>query len=393
MRRAAPKLRHTLLLAFLFSVPPICSATVTGDEVLFAGHSFLVDAAQIEQRFPLVTAVLREGSASGKERSIFDGKLSDTVLRARPKHFVIANRDGQTQGDTRKGIAKALSLAFSHESVELQQMAKETVAVYDVVAQVLFFDYGSAAPHIIASYPVRLRYTDITAQPPNQARQVEVMRAMLDTTSEKGLVQVWLRKMTDASARAGDRLVQVEMPRFDEKIWAKLPHGRERAEQDTARFLEGLISDEWQVPIVPLVPGQAIRGKMVQVFSNGDATEFTLPEPSYTVSTTVRDLRKAEAPVEGGTRVAYGAFVTSAVKGPLGPVAELRLKDVLSVTLPKVVEVKLDDWEQMNRSLQSVLAQFVQQVTSSDRSWTKQNSATPDATAQLDAIRSKILTR
>jgi hypothetical protein len=187
--------------------------------------------------------------------------------------------------------------------------------------------------------------------------------------------------------------VQVELPVFEDKALAMLPVDRAAARQEVARFLEGVVSDEWNVPMVPLSTGHAIGGKMVQVFANGDATEFTLPEPTFRIGTTVRDLRKAQSPVEGGQRVAYGAFITSTVKGLLGTVAELRFKDVLSVTQTDLVPVQLDDWAQLDRTLQSVLANAVQQVKASDRSWTRANSPTPDAETQLDAIRTRLLAR
>jgi hypothetical protein len=370
------------------------AAAPVADEVLFAGSSFVVDAAQIGPRFPLVSAVLREG-APAEGLGPFEQRLRGAVMTSAPQHFAIANRDLAQQGDTRNGIAKALSMAFSHESVELQQMDDKVVAVYDIAAQVLFFDYGAAAPHVIASYPVRVRYTDLTDQPPSREHQLEVVRGMLFSDNrDTGLLHVWLRKMTAAAPRGGERLVMVRLPVFDDKAAPQLPSDRQAAAHELAQFLEGVISDEWQVPMVPVTPGQAIRGKMVQVFANGSATEFTLPEPSFTVATTVRDLRKAQAPLDGGgARVAYGAFTTSTIDGPFGRVAELRFKEVLSVTLTDLVKVRLDDWPQFNIALKTVLAQSVRQVAASDRSWTKANSSTPDAGAQLDAIRSKILKR
>jgi hypothetical protein len=368
------------------------SAPVT-DQVLFAGSSFAVDAAQIGPRFPLVSAVLREPAAADGP-GLFEQRLRGAVLASAPLHFALANRQADQQGDTRRGVAKALSMAFSHESVELQRMDDKVLAIYDIAAQVLFFDYGAAAPHVLASYPVRVRYSDLTDQPPTLEHQLGVVRGMLFSDNrDTGLLHVWLRKMTAAAPRGGERLVKVQLPVFEDKAAAQLPAGREAVAHELAQFMEGVISDEWQVPMVPVTPGQAIRGKMVQVFANGDAAEFTLPEPSFTVATTVRDLRKAQAPVDGGARVAYGAFTTAAVDGPLGRVAELRFKEVLSVTLTDNVQVRLDDWPQFNIALKTVLAQTVRQVAASDRAWTGANSSTPDANAQLDAIRSKILKR
>jgi hypothetical protein len=366
------------------------SAPYQSEEVLFAGTSYLIDAAQIPERFPLVTAAIGTGAP---EPSRFEQQLRAAVLATQPRQFTLAGADPLRQGDTRTGTARALSMAFSHEGVELQQMEGKTLAIYEITAQVLFFDYGAVAKQIAASYPVRLRYTDTTDQPPSLQHRLEVVRTMLDPARQNGLVQVWLRKMAAATPRGGDRLVQVELPVFEDKALAMLPIDRAAVRQEVARFLEGVVSDEWNVPMVPLSTGHAIGGKMVQVFANGDATEFTLPEPTFRIGTTVRDLRKAQSPVEGGQRVAYGAFITSTVKGLLGTVAELRFKDVLSVTQTDLVPVQLDDWAQLDRTLQSVLANAIQQVKASDRSWTRANSPTPDADAQLDAIRTRLLAR
>ena len=390
VRCLALRTRRGLLLAILACMSPLASANpAPADEVMFAGASYAVDAAQVAQRFPLVSQVV--GAGSGQEPSAFERQLREAVLAATPRQFAISNRDPFHQSDTRSGVAKALSMAFSHEAVELQQLGSKTVAVYDIAAQVLFFDYGAAAKHVIAAYPVRLRYTDTTDRPPSPAQRQAVVRTMLDPASESGLVRVWLRKMVEAAPRGGDRLVRVELPVFEAKA-AAMQDG-EGAAHDVARFLEGVISDEWNVPMVPRSTGQAISGKMVQVFANGDAAEFELPEPTFRIGTTVRDLRKAVSPLEGGQRVAYGAFITSAVQGPLGTIAELRFKDVLSVTLTDLEPVRLDDRKQLARTLQSVLVQSVGQVKARDRSWTEANSTTPDANAQLDAIRTRLLAR
>jgi hypothetical protein len=389
-------LQRRLLLAFLIALPTFSSAAASvADEILFAGSSFVVDAAQIGQRFPLVSAVLREG-APADGNGPFEQRLRRTVLASAPQHFALANRDPAQQGDTRHGIAKAVSMAFSHESVELQRMDDKVLAVYDIAAQVLFFDYGAAAPHVIASYPVRVRYSDLTDQPPSREHQLEVVRGMLFSDNpDTGLLHVWLRKMVAAAPRGGERLVMVQLPVFEDKAAAQLPPDHQAASAyELAQFLEGVISDEWQVPMVPVTPGQAIGAKMTQVFANQDANQFTLPEPSFTVTTSVRDLRKVQAPLEGGgSRVAYGAFITAGVNGPLGRVSELRFKEVLSVTLTDLVKVRLEDWSQFNTALKAVLTQSVSQVAAKDRSWTKANSSTPDASAQLDLIRSKILKR
>lgn len=391
MPRVIVRWSMSAVFALVVLVSPQTSfAVAANDTVLFAGSSYLVDAAQIPQRFPLVSSILGTGAAGA---SAFEKQLRVAVLAAQPGQFKIGEDDPLHQGDTRTGAGRTLSLAFSHEAVELQQMEDKTVAVYEITAQVLFFDYGSVAKQIVASYPVRVRYTDTTDQSPSLQHRLEVVRTMLDPARENGVVQAWLRKMVAAAPRGGDRLVQVELPVFEDKALVMLPVNRDVIGQDAARFLEGVVSDEWNVPMVPLSTGHAIGGKMVQVFANGNATEFTLPEPTFRIGTTVRDLRKAQEQVDGGKRVAYGAFITSTVKGPLGPIAELRFKDVLSVTLMDRVPVQLDDWAQLERTLNSVLANVVQQVKASDRSWTKANSPTPDAGAQLDTIRTRLLAR
>jgi len=77
----------------------------------------------------------------------------------------------------------------------------------------------------------------------------------------------------------------------------------------------------------------------------------------------------------------------------LGPVAELKLKNVESVTNPKIVRIKLDDWAQFKIALDSLLIRSARQVLAGDRTWVRENSATANAEAQLDAIKSRVLKR
>ncbi len=145
--------------------------------------------------------------------------------------------------------------------------------------------------------------------------------------------------------------------------------------------------------MVPVTEGQAIKGKMVQVFSNGDAAEFELPAPSFFVRTLIRDYRKISEPLPNGAgdRVAYGVFITTSVNGQAGPVAELKVKNVESITQPAIIKIRLDDWSQFKTVLSTLLIKTVKQVLAKDRSWITENSTTADAKAQLDSIKTRIL--
>ena len=384
------------IFSFALLIGQNCQAqAIDQDQVFFAGSSFISDAADIERRFPLISKVMKTASA-GSSLNVLDKNLRTLVMSAHPKFFAIANKDGNSQPDYKKDSGKALSFAFSHENVEIQQFENKFLAIYDISAQALFFDFSPEKKHLLASYPVRIRFTNLTQNRPDFKEQFEIIKELiLNPTQESSLVRQWLKRIEQASLKVSDRLVKVEKAEFDPKALALVPGQVDQAHfsVEVAQLLEATISEEWGVPMVPVTEGQAIKGKMVQVFSNGDAAEFELPAPSFFVRTLIRDYRKISEPLPNGAgdRVAYGVFITTSVNGQAGPVAELKVKNVESITQPAIIKIRLDDWSQFKTVLSTLLIKTVKQVLAKDRSWIAENSTTADAKAQLDSIKTRIL--
>ncbi len=130
------------IFSFALLIGQNCQAqAIDQDQVFFAGSSFISDAADIERRFPLISKVMKTASA-GSSLNALDQNLRSLVLAAQPKFFAIANKDGNSQPDYKKDSGKALSFAFSHENVEIQQFDNKYLAIYDISAQALFFDFS-----------------------------------------------------------------------------------------------------------------------------------------------------------------------------------------------------------------------------------------------------------
>jgi hypothetical protein len=394
MQKLLHRLSRLALIGLVFPVQFCLAQVPLQENVYFAGPAFISNYADIPQRFPLVSQAIGfgAGSASGE----FEALLRNEVRTIKPRAFQIANKDEAVTGDYKKGTGKAVSFAFSHESVEVQEMDDKFVTVYDIAAQVLFFDYSPEARRLLASYPVRLRYTDLTtARPTIEQQRATVKARLFDTQQQTSLIKHWMRRMETAEPKGGDRLVNVKQVEFDPKAAGQIPAdvSREMLSVEIAQMLESTISEEWQVPMVPVTVGEAVKGKMVQVLSNGDSAEFDLPPPSHVVRTLVRDFRKVSEPINGGERVAYGVFITSSIVGAAGPLSELKIKNVESITRPKIIKVQLNDWAQFRNTLASLLVKATQQVLASDRAWIAENSATPSAKQQLDLIKSRVLGR
>lgn len=388
-------LGKVVLAMTIFPIQTCLAQQSNADQVYFAGSSFISNAADISERFPLISQAIKYGlSDTGTQP--FEKKLRATVYSAKPHFFDIANKDGVTQGDYIKGSGKAVSFAFSHENVEIQELDNQFLSVYDISVQVLFFDFSPQSRQLLASYPVRLRFTDHTAARPTKEHQLQVVTLLLlNSDSETSIVNLWVRKMIGVAPKGGDKLVKVQPTEFSQKALALIPADvkKEVFAVEVAQFMESVISEEWNVPMVPVTEGNAIKGKMTQVFANGEAGEFDLPEPTFIVRTLVRDFKKVSEPFDGGDLIGYGAFITSSIDGPIGPISQIKIKNVESVTQPTLVKVKLDDWSQLKIVLNALVIKATKQVLATDRTWIKENSTTEDVIAQLDAIRSRVLKR
>lgn len=377
------------------------------EEVHFAGVSFISNSDDIEKRFPLVSKAI----GFSTEKSIgtqleFDQRLRMLVMAQTPEAIQFANKDSASQspGDYLRGTGKALSFAFSHESVEVQEVDGRFLVVYDISAQILFFDYSPEAKHVIASYPVRVRYTDSASVRPAFEHKLSVVKRLLfNFQDDKGLVKHWISRMVKSAPKGGDSLVNVASVTFTEKAKSQLPTSvsEDAYAVEVAQFLESSISDEWRVPIVPVTPGQANQ-KMSLVFSNSDAAECEMPQPSWTVHLQLRDFRKIAAPLpeDRGERIAYGVFATFAVKSDILPGKptvgqELKVRHVESLNLLKATLIRLNDWDQFRTVVSVLLTKLVKDVPTSekDRLWILENSSTPNPNETLNVIKAKVVKR
>ncbi len=366
------------------------------DEVHFAGASFIGNAADIVKRYPLISSAI---DYQLSRQSAFDKLLQTVVFAQKPKTFAFANNDltSQGTGDYLKGTGKALTFAFSHESVEVQTLGTKFVVVYDLGAQVMFFDYAPEAKHLLAAYPVRVRFSDAVSSPPTVDQQRAVIRQLLfDFQSDSGLVKNWLDKMNNSAPKGGSRLVTVDVPEFQSKALSQMPSPVKKEDYsiEVAQHFESVISDEWAVPMVPISAGHSST-KLLMVFANTD-NEIELPPADWHVRTQILEFRKASAPIAGGIgeQVAYGAFITFAIHGPLGPLEqELKIRNVGFVTLLKSQQIRIDDWAQFKTVLSILLTKLSKQVRASeqDRAWILENTLTPNPQILLTAIREKLL--
>lgn len=373
------------LLAALITLASTADATT----VQYAGLSFISDHAQIRERFPYSAKVL-EFDPPAMARP-FEAHLRERVRQVAHPRFAIAI-DGL--GNVREGVSRALSFAVSGESFELQRFEGKALAIYALSAQLLFFDL-SPPQRLLASYPVRVRFSDISDAPPTPEQIAETFRRMyFDSTHPASLTSRWIERLATVEFADAPKLMQVRGVALEDKAQVALPAGvsPELVAAEIAQFFEAAVSARVGLPMVPYTAGHAIGKKIPMRFADGEGVDLSLSEPTFAFTLTVRELRKMQVDAGAAWQVAYGSFVTLQAESVAvqETLANAKFRLVESVTLPKRSGIQLDDWAQHRVVLQTLLDKLAKQMRQPEPDWVRSTSSTQDVIAQLHTLSQRL---
>lgn len=362
----------------------------TGQRLHFAGLSFVSNHSEIAARFPHSSRALQYDGGNARAED-FEKHLSALVSQvSNPALPEVTTQLGQVS----EGHSRALSFAVSDESFELQRFEGKYLAIYALSAQILFYEM-STPPRLVGSFPVRVRFTDVSAAAPSPAQMQATFRRMyFDPQHPASLTTQWLARLAQVNPKDGAKLLQVRSVKLEDKALAALPPDLrpEQAASEIAQFFESAVSSRVRLPMVPYTPGHAIAGKIALRFADGHAVDLDTPIADFALDLTVREFRKLQE--EAGTvwRVAYGSFVTLTATS-LGLKEELangKFRHAVSVTLPKQSGIALQDWAQHRVVLQALLDRLAAQIDQPDRAWVESTSSTANAVAQLSQLSQRI---
>jgi hypothetical protein len=193
----------------------------------------------------------------------------------------------------------AASFAVSGELISREILDGKSFIQYEIHAQVLVVNFSSIPDRqrLVAAYPIRLRHRTSPEVEPTNAQHLEIFKQMyLRPKVDMGdIVGLWVNRLAGIELSEKDVWIKVMPFRFEEKAKVAIASEVALIPSMTSRLtsnVEGVISSQFNLPIIPSVIGQSTE-KGIVVFSNsyGVQKNFKLADPSFILEFSVKDLR------------------------------------------------------------------------------------------------------
>lgn len=360
---------HFLVAPFAFS-PEGYAQSVDGDELFFAGLSFLPRFDQTQLILPITSRVLTEEVAVRLNR-----ELAAAVVSATPAGFprIVASELGELRGRDR---ALCLTLAVDRESVTLERHADLSRLSVEVWAQALAFDFVNR--QVVASFPFACRFNDVSSR---QFSEVELDQAILRIVTGNhagGLLNGFLGALRSVSmpqpASRTLRVTEVVFSDLAREQLEGLGQSLETASALIAADFGALLVTNQSIPVLPFGSGAAIGATMAARFADNSVFQLSIPEPDYHIKIKIEGFRRIEAE-RTDLRIAlvYGVFITIQIVEPLsGRVffdGELRKGAQRTV----VVGSQLNEWPSYYEALLGLMSEFTQRIGRRDQEWERRH--------------------
>lgn len=341
--------------------------------LVYSGFAFSGNAANRDLLYPYTAAL------SAKNPGFIDDLLT-AKLKARPdllKKVSLAKTTG-------KEDVTSVACALVQENIEIQRIDGRVVVIVLLQANVLGFNRASNT--VVASYPLRMRFTRTReSEPSKQELQTFVKEAFTSANPAENLLDQWLNKLEKAKFRYGGikylRVTEVNVAPEAEAVFQQNGINVAAFKYKTANLLEGELADKANAPIVPNTVGE-VGHKMALRFEDAQSITLQLPEPDYAVSFLVRGFASTSTESVGTVTDIYRSKATLTIKLPETGKAYIDepVYDTRFVTRPKDNKMQFDKWEQYNKSLQVLIGALGKQVVNPEDEWLNEH-----ASRKLDA--------
>lgn len=360
---------------FLMSLAPIANAleSTTDTVLIYSGFAFSGDFSNRDQLYRYSVEISKED-----EKEYLDKILTGKLI-ARPE---LRKKVSFDLSDDSLDLS-SVAFALVHENVEKQIIDNQYWIVVTIQANVLAFNKKSGS--VVASYPVRMRYTSVQAKEPTEIELKEKVRDVYTTEDpNNNIFDQWLNRFETVKIKEGAikrlRVTNVEVTPESEKVIVAAGKTVPSIRNQTANFLEAAVADKSGIPVVPNSVGEAIGRNIALRFSNGREQMLTLPDPDYALSFVIRDFvsKIVEKPEYFQNIYRVKARIILTQPESERTYLDENIYDTLIVTCPKVDGkpcVILVDWDQYYKTLQVLINKLGKQMQSVDDTWLKENAS------------------
>ncbi len=374
MGQRVPRTAHYLKSSLFILV--LLSASLEGhaaEPLVFAGFAFSGNYENRESLYPHSAAIAEE-NINGL--SVLDTAFRDKITQ-RPTELKRISLGLGTLG-----VGSQLSVAFSlvRENIEFQKIEGKVWVIVVLHASVLAFDQGSQT--VVASYPVRLRYTHVLDAVPTQ-QQIRALVRQLYLSDDLGanIFTIWLDRFAKTEIRQKyAKYLKVTEIVVEPNAAAQIIAAGEQVraiQNQMAISLESALASVNDIPLVPNSVGEAIGSKMAARFSNGTSFMFNLPEPDFAVIFTLRDFKAKTVDAAASHQDVYRVLAGIKIVQPDLNKSYLNenIFDTLIVIRPKSANMVLNPWNQYSKTLNALVDSTSKQFSVTDENWLTSNAS------------------
>jgi len=360
-----------LALAFMFFFNP--SANAANDQFLFAGFAFSGNYDNRLQLYPYSSSISEEKNG---DRPVLDKSLIDK-FKLRPNE---AKKIDVNLG--KLGVGSQISLAFSlvQENIEVQEVEGKSILIVLLNSNILAFSKESNS--VVASYPVKIRYTSAFDNKPSESQIKDIIRKLY-LTNDLGInvFDVWLDRFSKIIIKEKYskyiKVVSINVEPNAANEIATAGKNLSALQNQIANSVESAISYANDIPVVPNSIGEAIGAKMACRFSNGDSFQFNLPIPDYEITFTLRDFKSKTVEESSSYQDIFRVMASFRIKQPdLNKVyLDENIFNTLFVVRPKNAGVKINTWDQYYKTLNELIGSTSKQFSTLDGKWLEENAS------------------
>lgn len=371
------------LMVVLVAVAPRALAL----DVYFAGFAWLGDAAALDAHYPYSRALnQREADAVAP----LDAAVSERLRAATFEGFTLKFDElGSLGADSPSTLA--LAFVLDRETVSVETIGDTRKILVELAGQALFFDFRESA--VIASFPFVDQFKHTKDSAVTREDIAAMVREMYFGAIESNVFDDFTHTL--ASSRFNPnvtRRIQVTEVSYLPSLRALLPDHfadddrsfRSAVAQDFSKYLSG----NQGIPILPYTVGSAIGNRMAGRFSDGAVFDLRVPEPDYTISLNLTNLRKIEFErTPAGASYIYGAYLHVRVAEPLSNTVfmDAALKNGASKIVPVSLE-NVNDWAAYQETLLVLMEKFSEALRKPEAAWAAKHSDKPSLLKEMKTL-------
>ena len=360
-----------LCLLFVCSFSGVTNAqeSLGGGKLLYAGFAFSGNYSNRTALYPYTSGLIEKTP----------GFIDDLIRQKLNSQPELLSSLSLQKADLKEDVT-SVACALVQENVEVQKIDGKNLVV--VLMQVNVMGFNRATNSIVASYPLRMRFSRmLDSEPTGNDLATIVQESYTSKNPAENILDQWLNKLKSASFKSGAtkylRVSDVVVEPEAEATLQKSSVNLTAFKNQTANLLEGSLADKCNIPIVPNTVGEAIGNKIALRFASAEAINILLPEPDYAVSFVVRGFAFKRTESQGAFTDIYRSKATIAIKLPETGTTYIdeQIYETLFVTRPKSSNIQLTDWDQYYKSLQSLISGLSKQLNNPEDTWLKEHAA------------------